>query len=1697
MHRSLARWLVVGALAVFGLGLLANVAFAQAGAQVQGQNSADDGTAGTGTATGSNANGFAAGPSAAAGGTANSQQLGSNSATVDQSGSGKSGDPVAGGQVTGAVGNAKVQNQNSASGNTAISGDVLVTNDAAAALGPNATSATSTAQASQVGHNDLTVRQAVTSSTGDAVAGSQITGIADANEALVQNQNSAADNVAFSGFSAADNILTATAGPAALTSGPLAQASQVGDNDAVIEQSSQAASGDSVAGSQVTGVVGGSDFTVQNQNRSEGNVGITGDAFAFSFGAAILGPSATSVDPLGISAEAQAGQTGDNQLVADQTSGSSSGDALAGAQVTGLVSEDEGHLEVNNQQSSDTDTAISGDSDSAVLLSANAGPVAFAGSALAGTAAGAKIVVIGGNAEAQASQVGDNSTDATQTSGAISGDGVAGGQVTGTVGGSEINIQEQNSADNAFALSGDTTSDATAIVQSGPSAVADAGALFTAIGPLAAAFPVCPNAGPNCTATATAALDVTLIGGTADAQASQTGDNSAALDQTVSATSGDAVAGGQVTGTVTDSATVTIQNQNASDSSTSTTGDSDATATAVVSAGPLGTALADATLVVLGPLAIAGANCAAARCTASATATATLTATLIGGDATAQASQVGDNATAVAQSVSADTGDAVAGAQVTGVVAGDGSDITIQNQNSSDTDTAVTGDADTTVDTVVASGPVSDARADAGLVVIGGLAAASAACVGDGCVAISTATARATVTSVGGTSDSQASQTGDNEAAVDQSVAASSGDAVAGAQVTGSVAGDGSDVTIQNQNAADDAFGTTGDAVADATTVVVSGPQAFSDASSGALALATIAIANASCVGAGCADLPFARVIVGVDSIGGDAEAQASQNGDNRTAASQAIAADTGDAVAGAQVTGSVAGDGSDVTIQNQNTGDLATAVTGDASTTNDATVVSGPAADADASAGALVVVDIASASGFCLGAGCADLPLATAAVGGAADGGNATAQASQQGDNDTSLDQAVSASTGDAVGGSQVTGSVAGDGSSTTINEQNSADGAIAASGDADTTNLVDVNAGPAADADATAFLSAVVTIANASGICVGDGCVTLPLAIGSVTLDATGGHAEAQASQTGDNATAVDQSVSAGTGDAVGGAQVTGAVSGDDSAITIQSQNSADDPIATTGDADAVNVAGIFSGPNADADASVSVVSLGNIADAGAGCFGVGCHPASVGFATVDVTATGGDAEAQASQIGDNHAAFDQAASVATGDAVSGAQVTGAVAGDGSETTISGQNTADAPFAVSGDASALNFADVNAGPDAVTNSGVEVTTEDSGADASATCVGNGCTAISAATTRFAVDAAGGTSTSQASQTGDNAARIDQTLVAGSGDAVAGSQVTGSVSGNGSTTTVQNQNSSDDAAALSGLVFGANVAGAEVGPDADAGASVLVNAEAVVVSAATCFGTGCVAIASGSITVDATLAGGDAEAQASQTGDNAAHVSQTADGASGDALAGSQVTGVVTEDGDVTVSEQNSSDASFTFSGDVTLSNGADITAGPTANTDADADALIATSARVVATCGPPGCTAFSTPPTVTITVAAAPGTTEAQASQIGDNNVSASQDANATSGDAVSGSQVTGVVGATNSDVLVQNHDDGGSFAFSGVTVAVNTIAGAVGPSAFSPLGDAAASHTGDSEAAADQAFTSVTGDALTGSQVSGVVA
>jgi hypothetical protein len=227
----------------------------------------------------------------------------------------------------------------------------------------------------------------------------------------VQNQNSSEDGIAVSGDSTATNTSRLGVGPSATSGGDNAQASQIGSNSVSVSQSAVAKTGDAVVNSQITGIVGGGDATVQNQNDGEGGVATTGDALSSNTLEVGVGPFADSSTD-----DALASQIGDNETVISQSAEAITGDAVVNSQVTGVVAGDDSVIQGQN-------TGDDGFAESGIAYATN-DAFGNAGGPVADSPVGSTL----------ATQNGDNAADLAQDAGAESGDGVSGSQVSGVVG---------------------------------------------------------------------------------------------------------------------------------------------------------------------------------------------------------------------------------------------------------------------------------------------------------------------------------------------------------------------------------------------------------------------------------------------------------------------------------------------------------------------------------------------------------------------------------------------------------------------------------------------------------------------------------------------------------------------------------------------------------------------------------------------------------------------------------------------------------------------------------------------------------------------------------------------------------------------------------------------------------------------------------------------------------------------------------------------------------------------------------------------------------------------------------------------------------------------------------------------------------------------------------------------------------------
>jgi hypothetical protein len=311
----------------------------------------------------------------------------------------------------------------------------------------------------QVGDNENETEQSGTSSSGDAVAG-QVAGVVSSGDASVDATNHSEDVSVETGDAEANNSSAAFVGLQAGSTTALvgaddnivnqnAQNVQVGDNSYELAQDATATSGDGVGG-QVIGVVtsAGGSADVVAANTSEDVDIETGDAEADNDAAAFVGLNSSGTVGLAadiVNASATNVQEGDNDLGADQTADSASGDGVGGS-VIGVVSAGDASVDATNH-SEDVDVET-GDAESSNDFEAFVGLTNGSTTALdaADIANNGAVNVLSG----------DNEKSLSQSAEAASGDGVA-GQVAGVVtsAGGSADLVLANTSVDADAESGD------------------------------------------------------------------------------------------------------------------------------------------------------------------------------------------------------------------------------------------------------------------------------------------------------------------------------------------------------------------------------------------------------------------------------------------------------------------------------------------------------------------------------------------------------------------------------------------------------------------------------------------------------------------------------------------------------------------------------------------------------------------------------------------------------------------------------------------------------------------------------------------------------------------------------------------------------------------------------------------------------------------------------------------------------------------------------------------------------------------------------------------------------------------------------------------------------------------------------------------------------------------------------------------
>lgn len=382
------------------------------------------------------------------------------------------------------------------------------------------------AQVSQEGDNEGDSDQDGEAASGDAASGSQITGIVveDGGRATVRASNTSRDSEATSGDADVSSSTTVRTGPVSDGEGTIAQE---GENTSKASQAATALTGDAISGTQVIGAVVSGVLDADLTNESDDAEATSGDASSQADVASIESGPRVDATPVGAVLGASIVQDGDNDATADQLAEAESGDAAAGAQITGSVVS--GTLRLVLSSASEDARSTSGDAGSSAEID--------------GASAGPELVITATeDATGSIEQTRDNALDVAQSSVASTGDGVAGSQVFGSVVAGTADVAAVNSAIGATAESGSASSS---------SSVGDA------------------HAGPSLT-------------GSVDRRGAapsivQARSNDLELGQSAATTAGDAVAGSQVNGLVEQGgrARVRLSNDSSDDSTLTGSASSD------------------------------------------------------------------------------------------------------------------------------------------------------------------------------------------------------------------------------------------------------------------------------------------------------------------------------------------------------------------------------------------------------------------------------------------------------------------------------------------------------------------------------------------------------------------------------------------------------------------------------------------------------------------------------------------------------------------------------------------------------------------------------------------------------------------------------------------------------------------------------------------------------------------------------------------------------------------------------------------------------------------------------------------------------------------------------------------------------------------------------------------------------------------
>lgn len=285
-------------------------------------------------------------------------KTGDNRGRIVQDSTVRSGAAISGSQVTGIVqsrGSTRIRKTNVSKNSEAVSGEAKA--DTFLGFAPGAVE-----DALHRGDSELGVSQRLDATSGDAIAGSQLTGLAVSGTADITEVNTSDDAEALSGDADADSILTSIVDgvdPVSIV--------QDGEREIDFNLDASAVSGNSIAGSQVVGgaVSGVADLVAINE--SAGAQAVSGDASSSTSATAVNTPP-VFLPGIDLPALQLPGivQEGDTRFRASQSADTRTGDATAGSQIIGLLGG--GVLLGRIDNTSDDDGSETGGADASEVL---------------------------------------------------------------------------------------------------------------------------------------------------------------------------------------------------------------------------------------------------------------------------------------------------------------------------------------------------------------------------------------------------------------------------------------------------------------------------------------------------------------------------------------------------------------------------------------------------------------------------------------------------------------------------------------------------------------------------------------------------------------------------------------------------------------------------------------------------------------------------------------------------------------------------------------------------------------------------------------------------------------------------------------------------------------------------------------------------------------------------------------------------------------------------------------------------------------------------------------------------------------------------------------------------------------------------------------------------------------------------------